>query len=196
MPVDMRGVRLIVATMGLALVAGCGSGGGDIAGSTTRSVRARTLLSQEERTMRQRFNLFRTLPEPVPAALRGGLSREMAPSWEHGQRLPLFGYKIWAVPGAGRLCLLNLTDPASAAFACKRLRRVLSEGMFLAMVPAGSLGGDPMRTIVGIAPNGTSGVRIHAKGARVRAVGVQENVFALRDEGRAFPESIELIRAR
>jgi hypothetical protein len=50
--------------------------------------------------------------------------------------------------------------------------------------------------VIGLVPDGVTKVRIHASGARPITVPVEENVFALRDKGRAFAESIELVRSK
>jgi hypothetical protein len=90
--------------------------------------------------------------------------------------------------------MAEVSDGALSSMVCKKLWRLLKEGMFLASVPTSVSEGTGIRTVVGLVPDGVTGVRIHASNARPRTVPVVENVFALRDRGRAFPESIELIR--
>jgi hypothetical protein len=80
--------------------------------------------------------------------------------------------------------------------ACARLSRVLEAGIFIASVPVSGQRSSGFRSVIGLVPDGVSRVHIHASGARPRTVPVVGNVFALRDHGRAFPESIDLIRGR
>jgi hypothetical protein len=110
------------------------------------------------------------------------------------QQLPIIAPQFWVVPAPRRLCLVESADRGSGNFACSQLAHVLKEGMYIASVPSGAPGAPRFRTVVGLVPDGVSLVRIHASNARPRTVPVVENVFALRDHGRAFPESIDLIR--
>jgi hypothetical protein len=94
---------------------------------------------------------------------------------------------------AGRLCLLNVTEEGPAV-GCKETGSVRTEGFFIATVPNESLAGSEVRSVVGIAPDEVNSVRIHSKGVRDHTALVRKNVFALRDKGKAFPESLTLIR--
>jgi hypothetical protein len=190
-----RGRRVCVGLLaaGTLAVWGCGCG--------KESPESDSGMSAEvERDVGQRrlhvapLSLMRGRPEP----LSGSLAEEVArfggiPSL--AQRLPLPTQRAWAFPGRGSLCLAAITA-ASPSIACTRLKRVLKGGMFIASVPAKGVGVSPIRSVVGLVPNGVSRVRILASGAHPRTVPVEENVFALRDEGRAVPESIEFVRSR
>ncbi len=171
---------------------GCGSDG-DPGGSTSRSHLRVPSGSEEARELEQEFQLFRGPVEPVPASVANKTPLPLASALSRAQRLPLVGFEAWVAPMAGRLCLLNVAEEGPA-FGCKARTRVQREGFFIATVPNESLAGSKVRRVVGVAPDGVKAVRIHSKGVRDRTALVSENVFALRDKGKAFPESLTLIR--
>lgn len=130
------------------------------------------------------------MPESLMQA-SGGVDGNNAVS----QRLPIFSQQVWAVSLPGKLCLAakaSQNGPASAV--CSPTDRVLREGVYFAAVPPASAGASKKRTIIGLAPDGVVKVRVLAEGVRPKVTRVVENVFAVQDESRAFPESIQLIR--
>jgi hypothetical protein len=137
------------------------------------------------------FSLLQGKPERLPSQLEDEL-RGVGAAGALAQRLPIITSQYWAVPAHGRLCLVESADSGSGNFACSQLARVRREGTFIASVPSGAPGASKFRTVVGLVPDGVTRVRIYASGGRPISVKVSENVFALRDEGRAFPESIKL----
>lgn len=142
-----------------------------------------------------KFSILKAEPEGLPDQI----SRELGylkGARAVAQRLPTVSPQIWAVPAVGRLCLVEVAEGRAGSVACTRLARAAKAGIYIASVPSGAPGASDFRTVVGLVPDGVKRVRLHAKGARPQTAPVAENVFALRDHGRAFPESIELVRAR
>lgn len=143
--------------------------------------------------MLDRFALFRGPPEPLPASLAQEMSMIDGVS-ALAQRTPLLTQRVWAVPTVGRVCLVGRNRGEAPTLGCSRVRHVLKEGTFIASVPAASADPSSSRTVVGLAPDGIRVVRIHFARTHPKAVPVIENTFALRDKGKDFPESIELIK--
>ena len=174
----------------MLLVLGCGA---EQPVPVSQEAPVSALEREEAKNQETHFALMRGRPEPPPRSLAkeveaiGGI-----PSL--AQRLPLLTQEAWVFPGPGRLCLVAASG-GPPSLACTRLGRVLKAGTFIASVPANGLGSSPIRSVIGLVPDGVAKVRIHASGARPITVSVEENVFALRDKGRAFPESIELVRS-
>jgi len=140
-----------------------------------------------------RFSILEGDPEPLVRTLADQLT-VIHGDWQHAQRVPINSRQVWVIPASGRLCLVDGGSGESPSFVCNAVHRVVKSGMFLASVPTSSAQSMSMRWIVGVVPDGIVRVRIRAPGAKLRQVPVVENVFALRDHGRAFPESIDLIR--
>ncbi|MDX6635536.1 MAG: hypothetical protein QOF06_1739 [Solirubrobacterales bacterium] len=170
-----------------------GCGGGDSAPATRKDSAAPSPTREQGEV--KGFSLLRSEPEQLPSQLVDEL-RGIGTMGNLAQRLPIVTPQFWVVPAHGRLCLVESADRGSGNFACSQLFRVLREGTFIASVPSGAPGASRFRTVVGLVPDGVTRVRIHASKARPISVRVTENVFALRDEGRAFPESIELVRGK
>lgn len=189
------GARVALAfavALGATWLCGCGSDGVAV-GPTSRSHFQVFRVSEKALGPDQEFQLFRGPVEPVPSSVANKVPPEVASALDLAQRLPLVGIEAWIVPIAGRLCLLNVTEQGPAV-GCKAERNVQREGIFIATVPTTSLAGSELRSVVGIAPDGVEAVRIQSKGARDRTALVLGNVFALQDDGKAFPESITFVR--
>lgn len=184
------GASLLAITVIASGNGGCGGGGSAPASGQSQEVPS----SARTKTPVKGFSLLHTDPEQLPPQLVDEL-RGIGAMGNLSQRLPIVTPQIWVVPASGRLCLVESADSGSGNFACSQPARVRREGTFMASVPSGAPGASKFRTVVGLVPDGVSRVRIHASGGRPISVRVSENVFALRDEGRAFPESIELIRS-
>jgi hypothetical protein len=148
---------------------------------------------EQRRVQMKHFAIFRGGPEPLPLELTPQL-QVIKGIRELSQRLPVIAPQSWAIPTSNGMCLVQWDRGGTAGFTCTRLGRALKEGIFIASVPASFPEGARTRSVVGVVPNGVHRVRIRAGNARPRTVTVVENVFALRDHSRAFPESIELIR--
>ncbi len=180
---------LLLGVIGL-LLSGCGT-------QTPQDDQAVVVPSKERKDVGpsglKHFALFHGSPEPVPTALETQLP-PIGGLWNMSQRIMAFPVEAWAVPGQGRLCLVTRKGREAPSVACARLTRVLEAGMFIASVPASDPQASSFRSVIGLVPNGVSKVRIHAGDAHPKTVPVVENVFALRDHGRAFPESIDLVR--
>ena len=136
------------------------------------------------------FAIFRGAPDPLPLQL----AEQVSVSGDVdtlAQKLPLLTQQIWALPSPGRLCLAGGSGGASSV-GCSQIRRVLREGTYIASIPADPRG-ELTRSIAGLVPDGIRRVRIRFRRAHPQIVDVVENTFALRDQGRDFPESIQLI---
>jgi hypothetical protein len=142
-----------------------------------------------------KFSLLRTEPESLPPKLASEIEA-IEGIEDLAQRLPVVTPQLWAVPGPERICLVEGVDQGAGNFACSRLARVRRDGMFIASVPSDAPESSRIRTVIGLVPDGVTRVSIRASGVRAQFVPVMDNVFALRDHGRAFPESIDLIRGR
>jgi len=180
---------LLLAVCGVLLL-GCG---GDALQEGSPKVLASKPTREVGRDALENFALLRGSTEPLPA----GLTRQLPPvegGWTIAQRLPIVTQLAWAVPGPERLCLVVKGRNEPPSVVCARISHAVKAGMFLASVPANAQRTSKFRTVIGVVPDGVSEVRIHASGARPRLAPVVENVFVLRDHGRAFPESIELVR--
>jgi hypothetical protein len=149
-------------------------------------------LPYEQRQM-VHFDILRGHPEPLDMASSGPL-KTLGAKWGSAQRLPVAVRQVWVVPAAGRLCLVDASPEEAPSLVCNAVHRVVKAGLFLASVPAGRLNRTPTRTIVGLVPNAVKLVRVYTSAGRAKMSRVVNNVFAVRDAGRAFPESIELVR--
>jgi hypothetical protein len=183
---------LLVALTTVALIIG-GCGGGTSEPKPTK-LGAPAVGARQQRISTMNFAIMHGKPEPLPQSLARGIEANGGfPS--QAQQLPLLAQRVWVVPGPNRLCLVQANTNEVPGLACSHLRQVLANGMFVASVPNGVAGASSVRTVVGIVPNGVARVRIVAENAKPKTAPVVDNVFSLRDEGRAFPESIELIRS-
>lgn len=183
---------LPVALTTIALISGgCGGGTSE---PQPANLAAPAVGARHQHIPARNFAVMHGEPEPLPQSL----ARKVKASGGfplQAQQLPLLAQRAWAVPGHDRLCLVQANTNEVPGLACSHLRQVLANGMFVASVPSGAAGASSVRTVVGIVPNGVARVRIVAENAKPKTVPVVDNVFSLRDEGRAFPESIELIRS-
>lgn len=191
-----RSACLIFSTVLMLMIAGCGSGKpyggtGSTADAKTKPPPAITLNTAAAEAS---FALLRGQAELPPLRLIQRFAPALRMRWAWAQRLRVAQPAVWLVPRPSQLCLVQQRPAASVA--CTRLENVLKKGMFISSVPSQVSRTARYRVIVGLAPDGVAAVRIHARYARPRTAPVVENVFALRDHGRAFPESIELVRAR
>jgi len=185
-------VSLFICTVVGAGVLGCGTSNG--VSEARRLNNSVVLTNSDGRSSVPGVSIFDGETEEVQERFRSELY-PLGADWAWAQRLHVVTAKVWAVPARGRLCLIEVAGGRAGSVACTRLARAVRAGMYIASVPAGVPGTSDLRTVVGLVPDGVERVRIHAHGARPLTVPVVENVFALRDHGRAFPESIELIRA-
>lgn len=183
---------LPVALSAVALISeGCG--GGTSAPKPTKQA-VPTAGARQRHISARNFAVMYGKPEPLPQSLARGIEANGGFPLQ-AQKLPLLAQRAWVVPGHNRLCLVQANMNEVPGLACSQLRHVLANGMFVASVPSGAAGASSVRTVVGIVPNGVARVRIVAENAKPKTVPVVDNVFSLRDEGRAIPKSIELIRS-
>lgn len=152
--------------------------------STVRSV---------PRAIGKRFSLFRSPPVGLPFSLVARLEAPLfGANWAHAQKLR---WGTWAMPARKQVCLVKQRPDRAIAVTCTPIGEILSSGMFVASLQDPSMKAPgPQREIVGLAPDGTSGVRVLTPGYRTVTVGVNRNVFVQRDNIPASPQTVILLR--
>lgn len=147
---------------------------------------------------RAHFALFRTPPEPLPAATRRIMRRPtFGMNWSLAQRIPVaLAGAYWLVPGDGHLCVVtqDVAGVEGVGSVCARTAQTIRHGIANVTVHRGTAatGGRPARLTVGVAPDGARGVRVHTRGA-VSAAPVVDHLFVVRDATDRPPDSIELV---
>lgn len=141
------------------------------------------------------FALLRTRPEGVPSAVQQALSgRLQGINWGQAQRLPTSAPpKVWVVPGAGRLCIVERQVRAAVAVSCASVDDVRRRGLATVMLRDGNRESPGLRVIAGIAPHGVRRVFIHTAGSRV-SIPVDNGVFERRDHVQDPPDRLTLDR--
>lgn len=136
---------------------------------------------------REAFSLFRTPPEGLPPRVTESLHRpSYGMSWELAQRMPVkAGVDFWAVPGRGAICIVAQEEIGAVMVNCGRTRHAAMHGVAAVLLredPASGRLGPPrgQRLIYGLAPDGSSSVRVYTKGS-VAQVPVKNGTFTLRD---------------
>lgn len=180
---------LIVATL---VPAGSGCSSVAPSGSLSHGHQSKVVADKIENAKRY-FALLRTRPEEPPSSLRAELGIPHA-IWSSAEQISLLTQQIWVIPTPTSVCLIEDKGNGEPSWACKQIKRVVREGMYVASIPVKVPGAVPVRTITGIVPDGTRTVRIGIEGERTRRVTVKQNVFSLRDQHAGVPKSLELVR--
>jgi len=107
-----------------------------------------------------------------------------------------FDREVWALAGAGQVCLLDRSLASGAGATCTPVRRVLMRGITSTFLQDGAPGTPPERSTIGLVPDKAKRVRIHTPGFPTVTRPVERNVFVLTDHIPQPPETIELLEGR
>lgn len=135
------------------------------------------------------FSLFRTTPEPLPAAVRHIMREpEFGANWDLSQRVPSTAAKAWLLPADGFVCILARVNRLSMA--CAPTRIALARGIAIVALASHrrrlSAGGG--RFMIGVAPDRAGKIAVRTGGTVTNLPVDGYGVFVLRDESASPPD--------
>jgi hypothetical protein len=165
--------------------------------SVQRTHRINASIHRVPISLRAHFRIFDSPAEGLPPLVETILRRPLHGSnWSLAQSLAGTPWPVWAVPGQGVLCLLSQERTGGGiGSSCSSIKRAIKYGLFASSLADRATGASrPKRVVIGIVPNGISGVKVFTTGKPARNSLVSHNTFVLRDRVLEPAEQISLLQ--